>query len=272
MHYSSIKESTWNAAKLLSEDDAIKDFILVGGTGLALHIEQRQSEDIDLFTEKKYIDNDKIRNFVKKIFKDYSILDEYENYIEFLANDTKITFYSFGMPIKSEPLINNLNIATKNECIAMKTHAITTRTSYKDYYDLYAIIMEGVGLPEIIELAEEKYKTYFNTKLFLEKLLKEVPEDTLEKPKYKITSKDIKEFMEDKVEDFIYRLEKESRLSHYNAVYRESGLDAALAEMKNDKKDTGWIMHYKERIFPDRTMAEIDKAISRLDRDTGLER
>lgn len=203
MHYSSIKESTWNTANLLSEDEIIKDFILVGGTALALHIEHRLSEDLDLFTEKKHIDNDKIRNTVKKIFKNYSVLEEDEGYIEFFANNTKLTFYSFGMPIKYKPLVNNLNIAAVDECIAMKAHAITARNSYKDHYDMYSIMAEGIDLPKIVELAEEKYKTAFNTKLFLSKLLVEVPEDVLEKPKYKITSKGIKEFMENKIESFI---------------------------------------------------------------------
>ncbi len=203
MRYSSIKENTWNTAKFLSEDEIIKDFILVGGTALALHIEHRLSEDLDLFTEKKYINNDKIRNTVKKIFKNYSVLEEDEGYIEFFANNTKLTFYSFGMPIKYEPLVNNLNIATVDECIAMKVHAITARNSYKDHYDMYSIMAEGIDLPKIVELAEEKYKTAFNTKLFLSKLLVEVPEDALEKPKYKITSKGIKEFMENKIESFI---------------------------------------------------------------------
>ncbi len=203
MRYSSIKENTWNAAKLLSEDEIIKDFVLVGGTALALHIEHRLSEDLDLFTEKKYINNDKIRNTVKKIFKDYTILEEDEGYIEFFASNTKLTFYSFGMPIKHEQLINNLNIATLDECIAMKAHAITIRNSYKDHYDMYCILAEGIDLTKIVELTEEKYKTAFNTKLFLSKLLVEIPEDALEKPKYKITSKDIKEFMENKIESFI---------------------------------------------------------------------
>lgn len=218
MHYSSIKENTWNTAKLLSEVGIIRDFILVGGTALALHIEQRLSEDIDLFTEKKYIDNDKIRSIIKKIFKDYSILEEDEGYIEFFANNTKLTFYSFGMPLKYEPLVNNLNIATMDECVAMKAHAITSRNLYKDHYDMYSIMTEGVDLPEIVGLTEEKYKTAFNTKLFLAKLLIEVPEDTLEKPKYKITSKDIKEFMEDKIESFIYGLEKDRELQKYNEI------------------------------------------------------
>jgi len=213
MHYSTIKESTWNVAKLLSESEIINDFILVGGTALALYLEHRLSEDLDLFTVKKYIDNDKIRKNIKKIFNDnYSVLEEDEGYIEFLANDTKLTFYSFGMPIKCEHLINNLNIATIDECIAMKAHAVTFRDSYKDHYDIYSIMLEKADLSEIIKLAEEKYKTAFNTKLFLSKLLVEIPEDTLENPKYETTSKHIKKFIEERIENFIYSLKKEKNI------------------------------------------------------------
>ena len=272
MHYSSIKEKTWDTVRLLSYDDMMKDFILVGGTALALHINHRLSEDVDLFTDKKYIDNDKLKDFVKKIFTDYRILDEYENYIEFLANDTKLTFYSFGMPIERESLINNLNIATKNECIAMKAHTITMRTSYKDYYDLYSIIQDGSSLSEIIRLTEEKYKTYFNTKLFLERLLKDVAGDTLENPKYKVSSEDLKEFMVDKIENYVLYLEKNMKFQKYAGTYRKDGLDAAVAEMKRDKvADSVIKFHYKE-IFPDRTLTEVEKAVKAAEKDNDMER
>ena len=252
MHYSSIKEKTWNTVKLLSDDDMIKEFILVGGTALALHINHRLSEDVDLFTEKKNIDN--------------------ENYIEFLANDTKLTFYSFGMPIESESLVNNLNIATKNECIAMKAHAITIRTSYKDYYDLYSIIQAGNSLSEIIRLTEEKYKTYFNTKLFLQRLLKDVAGDTLENPKYKVSSEDLKEFMVDKIENYVLYLKKDKEFQKYNKIYQNSGFDDAVKQLKEDRKDANWIMHYMDKIFPDRTLTEVEKAIKPAEKDREMER
>lgn len=203
MHYSSVKERTLDTVELLSKDSVIKEFTLVGGTALAMYINHRLSEDVDLFTYKKYIDNDKLRSLVKNIFTDYNVLDECDNYIEFLVNDTKLTFYAFGMPIKHNFLIGGLNIATKNECIAMKSHTITTRTLYKDYYDLYSIVQDGSSLYEVVRLAEEKYKTHFNTKLFLERLIRDVPEDVLENSKYKISSSGIREFMICEVENYV---------------------------------------------------------------------
>lgn len=42
--------------------------------------------------------------------------------------------------------------------------------------------------------------------------------------------------------------------------------------MKDDKKDTNWIMFHKDKLFPDKTMTEVEKAIKELDRDRGLGR
>lgn len=67
-------------------------------------------------------------------------------------------------------------------------------------------------------------------------------------------------------------LEKDKEFQKYNRIYQDSGLDAAVKQLKDDKKDNNWIMHYRDRIFPDRTRTEIDKAIKAVEKDRGRER
>ena len=213
MRYLNVKESMRNIINLLSKDILIKDFILVGGTAIILHINHRLSEDIDLFTQKKYIDNDQVIRSISIISNNYKVLDEYENYIEFFVNEVKVTFYSFGMPINNKPLLNNLNIATLNECATMKAHAITMRTSFKDYYDMYSIIKEGFSLTNIIEETRKKYNK-FNVKIFLEKLLIKVQEDDLQNMKYKVSNEEIQNFMKNEVTKLFEELQFNSYKNH----------------------------------------------------------
>jgi len=58
------------------------------------------------------------------------------------------------------------------ELAATKAYTIGRRGSYRDYIDLYFVIKEQhAGLQDIIHLAEQKYGSEFNGRLFLEQLL-----------------------------------------------------------------------------------------------------
>ncbi len=65
----------------------INDFILVVETALSLHINHRESEDIDLFTEKGFLNKQKINSLIYQFFKDYALFINQENYLEFLINN-----------------------------------------------------------------------------------------------------------------------------------------------------------------------------------------
>ena len=63
-----------------------------------------------------------------------------------------------------------------------------------------------------------------------------------------------------------------TKLQKYNEIYQKDGLDAALKQIKDDKRDMNWIMFHKDKLFPDRTRTEVEKAVKELDRDRGMER
>lgn len=66
--------------------------------------------------------------------------------------------------------------------------------------------------------------------------------------------------------------EKDMELQKYRDIYKKQGLNAAVKEIIEDKHDTGWIMFYKDKLFPDNTRAEIEKSVNIYAKDRGLER
>jgi len=66
----------------------------------------------------------------------------------------------------------NVPLLSVREIAATKAYTIGRRGSYKDYVDLYFILLEGyTTLTEIIERAEKKFAFDFNSRLFLEQLV-----------------------------------------------------------------------------------------------------
>lgn len=124
---------TNEAGKLLPQLKFFNEFYLAGGTALALQIGHRISVDFDFFSAKE----------LKK-----DLLSEIEKF--------------FG---------GANNIKTK-EIAAMKAYTIGRRGAFKDYVDLYFILLDNFEtMRGIVENAEKKYGDAFNSRLFLEQLV-----------------------------------------------------------------------------------------------------
>lgn len=147
-----------------------KDFILVGGTAIALHIGHRQSIDFDLFSYGE-LKNAKIKRKIlryRKIDKTYiSTTEEYT----LIINSVKMTFYDFPYKIKaSEFLDKKIRLPDLLTLAAMKAFALGNRGKWKDYVDLYFILKNYYSLEEISKKGEEVFGGEFNGRIFREAL------------------------------------------------------------------------------------------------------
>ena len=61
-------------------------------------------------------------------------------------------------------------------------------------------------------------------------------------------------------------------IQKYASAYLTSGLEAAVKQIKQDGKDANWIIHYRDKIFPDRTLTEVEKALKAAEKDKGMGR
>ncbi|MFC1613276.1 nucleotidyl transferase AbiEii/AbiGii toxin family protein [Patescibacteria group bacterium] len=150
-----------------------KNFYLSGGTALALQLGHRVSIDFDLFYDKDIPKN--LFDKVKKIFTKHQISPSVNSPDELtiFIDNVKVTFLKYPFPVlykfNSYQGVNLLNI---KDLAATKAYTIGRRGSYKDYIDLYFLILEKyISLEQIIDISKKKYKNLFNTRLFLEQLV-----------------------------------------------------------------------------------------------------
>ena len=147
-----------------------KDFGLVGGTAIALHIGHRESIDFDLFSFEEF----KNVNIKKRILRskkiDKVIRDEAEQFT-FIINGVLFTFFRYPFKINYKVDFNQtLKIPSLLSLAAMKMFALGRRAKWKDYVDLYFIIRDFHSVPEIIEQAKKMFGNEFNEKICREQL------------------------------------------------------------------------------------------------------
>lgn len=148
-----------------------KDFYLVGGTAIALHLGHRRSIDFDLFSPKSLKKRNLKDTLGKYDFSDIEILYEDSEQLHLLITSVKITFYHYPYVIPAD--INFENIIYLPELLdlaAMKAHALGRRGKWKDYVDLYFLLKDHLTLEQISTRARKVFAGLFNEKLFRQQL------------------------------------------------------------------------------------------------------
>jgi len=130
--------------------------MLAGGTGLALLLGHRISEDLDFFRT----DNLDLRDLhaVLACHGPYETLQETEHTLTVLLQGTKLSFFRVRDPFIFEPQpYRFFSIAAVEEIALMKLVAISSRGSRKDFADLYMILQHGGTLEAYFDMLPRKY-------------------------------------------------------------------------------------------------------------------
>jgi len=155
LHYPTIFPLTLELLQKIQADSKFKDFILVGGTSLALQIGHRISIDLDFFRYSNE-ELDDVFDWINA-YGDVKIINRTPRIINSLINEIKVDFVSYRYPfIDSTVEIENLKLASKKDIAAMKLSAITGRGTKKDFIDLY-FLLDYFSLPEMFEFFQKKY-------------------------------------------------------------------------------------------------------------------
>lgn len=182
-------------------------FILGGGTGLALQIGHRISEDFDFFSGKEVAASllGEMEEDLKELGLPLRPAVNNKDELTFFAGETKITFLYYPFPVLFPTVtVGGVSVFSIREIAAMKAYALGRRSTMKDYVDLYFILSGGESLESVVELAEKKYGDVFNTRLFLEQIiylenLEEAPIRFLKEP---VSRKKLQNFFEELVKKF----------------------------------------------------------------------
>ena len=180
-------------------------FYLAGGTALALQIGHRDSIDFDFFCLDSF-DTTSLFSKIEQQFFGHNIvrLQDELNILEIVVDDViRLSFMTYKYQF-IEPVISTdfFDLASIVDIGCMKLSAITSRTAYKDYVDLYFILNE-VSLQTLIDSLRVKLPT-LDPSLALKSLVyfdDITPEEIL----YKINPVDIeviKSFLIEQVKTF----------------------------------------------------------------------
>jgi hypothetical protein len=124
------------------------NFVLYGGTAIALHLGHRASVDFDFFRSEP-LDKDQIRARFQFV-RGAAILQDTPDTLVVLAGSVKVSFFGgidFGRV--NDPLQtcdNVLLVASLDDLMATKLTATLDRAEATDYRDIAAMISAGVSL------------------------------------------------------------------------------------------------------------------------------
>lgn len=143
-----------------------REFYLVGGTAIALHIGHRRSIDFDL-CKAKSLNTNKIIAKIKSHQIPYIITRNVSEQLNMIIADVKVTFFEYPFQIAHEINFEQaIKLPTLLDLAAMKAYALGRRSKWKDYVDLYFIIKNHFTIKEISERAVLIFDQQFSEKLF----------------------------------------------------------------------------------------------------------
>jgi len=220
-----LDEKSQNVCSRLARTGLMKDFYLAGGTGLALQIGHRSSQDLDFFQkgEKEEVLFRKISSEIKRSFgeKDAKLELKQADQAAWEIQGVRVTFLAYPFPLV-DPLVDGsflppglkgIFLAAPREIALMKAYTIGRRATFRDYVDLYFLLKKGlVTLNEIIRLAAEKFtvggERVFSARLFLEQLVytkdiedKEIAVNLILEEQ--VSPREIEDFLKDQVRRFL---------------------------------------------------------------------
>lgn len=143
-----------------------REFYLVGGTAIALHIGHRQSIDFDLFKMKKLY-HLRIINKISDNNYAYTISRRVDEQLNLIINDVMFTFLEYPFNIKADYLFESyIKLPSLLQLSAMKAYALGRRSKWKDYVDLFFVMKNHYSISDIINEANSIFNELFSEKLF----------------------------------------------------------------------------------------------------------
>ncbi len=150
---------TKRASELFTSLSRFSGFYLAGGTALALQIGHRISVDFDLFTDSEI--KRSMLPSLSGVFPGASTEPLVNNSDELtaLVDGVKVTFLRYPFPPLDQLVTQEgVSLLSVKEIAATKAYTIGRRGAFKDYVDLYFVLLEQhATLAEIIDLAERKF-------------------------------------------------------------------------------------------------------------------
>lgn len=192
-----------------AESYLTKHYYWTGGTVLSeVYLHHRDSEDIDLFTEKNEVHLPSIKDFVS--ISGAKLGAKGISYTRFLGLHTfifnfsnesqlKIDFNYYPFPrINTDQKWGKIAIDSVEDIAVNKVHTISVKPRSRDFIDLYFLLKDkkwGLSLPRLINLAKAKFDWDINPLQMGENLAKIVTVKDLPRMLVPFNQKDMENFL-----------------------------------------------------------------------------
>jgi predicted nucleotidyltransferase component of viral defense system len=179
------------------------NYVLVGGSALALHLGHRKSEDLDFFSYTDYFDKKEILD-IMKLKSSFEIINETKDQIDLLIEGVKVTFFNAKWEFLKPDKIERFNLASVESIAAMEINVLFLRAKFRDYYDIFFLTKEKMTLNEIFEqakivIAGITYKLFYIALTYIDDL----EDDSIAHldPILSVSKQEIRAFFEDKIRE-----------------------------------------------------------------------
>ena len=143
--------------QVLSRQDFLGSFYLVGGTGCALHIGHRRSQDFDFFSRTEF-EIFPVQNALRNLGRfaaDYTDAGTLVGRLD----DTKISLFHYAYPLLEEAVdYLGVRVASLVDIGCVKIDAISSRGTKRGFVDLFFVHKTlGLALKTFFGYFERKY-------------------------------------------------------------------------------------------------------------------
>jgi hypothetical protein len=241
----------------IASGNELKDFVLAGGTALAIYIKHRTSEDLDFFINKNILNNvvkKDIDVLIQRLQKEGFIITLIANHddvqLDYMFGDVKVTFLASSLKLVDDANnYKNIKVASIEKIAAGKLYTILKyRIKSRDFYDVkYIMKHHNLSFGDIFDSMKKYYgavnfsQNIINTRFLTMPLnIDDEGFESLEL-KEKETFKTLRDFFKDEIKKLndekmeIFNFSKEEISKNINKKY---GLlrESILMELYNINK------------------------------------
>lgn len=159
LHTETVKPHNFSLLKELMQLEALKDFQLVGGTALSLQLGHRISDDIDLFTNSAFVNEELIDSLNNYFTGRFELKSRVENKLGIfcLIDGVKVDICRHKQElIDTISETDGIRMWSLKDLAASKVNAISSRATKKDFWDIDRLL-DIYNVTEIAAFYRKKY-------------------------------------------------------------------------------------------------------------------
>lgn len=152
-----LSPDAWGIVRRLVAAGCLETWTLAGGTGLALQLGHRYSEDLDFFRAEAF-DTEPLIDRLSEIGS-LSIQSRSSGTLHAVLEGLRVSFLGMQTPlVYPTTSYRGLMLADARDIAVMKIVAIGGRGSRKDFVDLYFFLQAGGTLESLLYLARRRFE------------------------------------------------------------------------------------------------------------------